>query len=164
MKFYLLFFAAVLPSLLFAQEEVVSEFNSDAPIFIKSKTLELDSKTNKFTYKGDVEISQDDTLITADEVVGKYNESNQLDLITCRNNVVITKGETLRASSNRAVYTVPDSTVVLTESPEVLNKGSLLSADKITVFLDEERSEAEGNVRVKVLQEEGFSPLELQSE
>jgi lipopolysaccharide transport protein LptA len=108
-----------------------------------------------------VEILRADVKITADAVIGRYDANNRLQTIVCEDNVVVTRGEDLRASSDRAVYHVPTATIVLTEGPELARGGNVLSADKITVFVNEDKSEAEGNVRVKVIQEgEGTSLLE----
>ncbi|MCB0359964.1 MAG: hypothetical protein KDD44_10015, partial [Bdellovibrionales bacterium] len=83
-----------------------------------------------------------------------YTEQNRLSRVVCEQNVVITKGPGMRATSEYAVYDVPRSQVVLTESPELLDQGNALPADKVTLFPDEDRSLAEGNVRVKVIKEE----------
>ena len=134
------------------------------PIYIKSDTFHLDARNHTFTYRGNVQAWQDDVLMTADVMNGNYDEHNKLQIITCENNVVITRGDYLRASSNRAVYHVPQNTVELTESPELINRGNALTADKVTPYLDEDRNEAEGDVRVKLIEEtakEGESPGKL---
>ena len=125
--------------------------DDDVPLYIKSDSLSLDSKSRIFTYKDNVEIVRGDVRITADRMIGRYNEKNRLEVIVCEDSVVVTKGEDLRASSNRAVYRFSSSTVELTEEPELARDGNVLAADKITIFVDEDRSEAEGNVRVKVV-------------
>jgi len=130
------------------QESPTSE---GGPLYIKSDTLELNSKDHIFTYKGNVEVVRDDVTITADIVEGKYDDKNQLQTILCRQNVVITKGESMRSTANRAVYHVASATIELTEGPELYREGNALAADKVTMYINEDRSEAEGNVRVKVI-------------
>ncbi len=129
------------------------------PVFIKSESLSLDTKERVFTYKGKVEIVRGDVTITADRVVGKYDDKNELQQVVAEDNVVLTRGEEMRASANRAVYAIAQAKIELTEGPELARKGNVLSADKITVYVDEDRSEAEGNVRVKVIQTEGTGSL-----
>ena len=131
-----------------------SEKEGNLPLYIKSDNLSLNSKERVFTYEGNVEIDRGDVRITADTVIGKYDEKNQLQMVICKDNVVLTKGEDLRASSNRAVYRVATATVEMTEGPELARQGNVLSADKITVYVNEDRSEADGNVRVKVIKSE----------
>lgn len=124
------------------------------PVYIKSDTLTLNSKKRVFTYEGNVEVLRGDLRMTADVMIGKYDQKNQLETVICEDNVVLTKGEEMRASANRAVYRVPKAIIELTEGPELAREGNVLSADKISVFVDEDRSEAEGNVRVKVIRTE----------
>ncbi len=126
--------------------------DKNQPLFVKSKSVQLNAKDRVFTYRGNVEITKGELLITCETMVGDYDENNQLQTMTCQENVVITRGEGLRASSNRAVYFVPKGVIELTEGPELFRDGSLLSADKVTIFVNEDRSEAEGNVQVKVVQ------------
>lgn len=129
------------------------------PIFISSKKADLNSKDRIFNYRENVEVVREDLTITADLVVGKYNDQNEMEVITCEQNVVITKGDTLRSTSNRAVYDVKSARIVLTENPEINDHGNILSADKVIIFVDEDRSEAEGNVRVKVTKSNGAGVL-----
>ncbi len=128
-----------------------SSDQSDAPLFIKSDSLNLNSKQRVFMYQGNVEVTRGDLTITSNAVEGRYDDSNKIQTVLCRGNVVITRGDTLRATANKALYTVAKSTIQLTEAPELFHNGSALAADKITVFLNDDRSEAEGNVRVKVI-------------
>jgi lipopolysaccharide transport protein LptA len=132
-------------------KKALSGGNSDSPLFIKSDTLTLDSKDRIFTYKGNVRIVRDDMDITTDVMIGRYAESQELESILCVGNVVITRGDEMRATSNRAFYNVAGAKIDLTDEPELARDGNILSADKIVIFVDEDRSEAEGNVRVKVI-------------
>jgi len=124
------------------------------PILVKSNTLELDSVSREFVYKGNVEVRRDELFITSDLMRGFYNDANELTLIKCEGNVVITRDVSLRATSDYAEYNLAQDTIVLTESPELQHKGSALTADKVTIFVKEDRSEAEGDVRVKILNTE----------
>jgi lipopolysaccharide export system protein LptA len=126
--------------------------DSDQPLYIKSASLTLEAKQRVFIYKGNVEVTKGDLLITSDTMVGHYDEQNRMEKVECEGNVVITRGEELRASSNRAVYMVKDGTVELTEAPELSHHGSALSADRVMIYVNEDRSEAFGEVRVKVIQ------------
>lgn len=127
------------------------EENGKEPLYIKSNSLSLDTKIRTFRYTGNVEITRGAVVITADVVIGKYDEKNQLQTVICEDNVVVTNGETMRASSNHAVYDLRTATIEMTEGPELSREGNVLSADKVKVYVNEDRSEAEGNVRVKVI-------------
>ena len=132
-------------------KDAFGTIDQKAPLLIKSKSLDLNSKERTFTYRDELEVQKGDLVITADIVIGTYTEKNEIQKIVCQNNVVITRGESLRASSNRAVYFVDRDVIEMTEGPDLIHDGSALSADKITFYVAEDRSEAEGNVRVKVV-------------
>ena len=126
----------------------------DLPVYIRSETVSLDAKKRVFTYQGNVEVTRGEIIITSDTINGTYDGNNKLEQIVFERNVVLTKGEALRATANRAVYRVKQDTVEMTQAPEVIEGGNALTADKITVYLKEDRSEAEGNVRVKFIKSE----------
>ncbi|MCC6953519.1 MAG: hypothetical protein IT290_05330 [Deltaproteobacteria bacterium] len=129
------------------------------PVFIRSDSMNLDAKSRVFTYYDNVEVLRGDLTITSDKVIGRYDDANQIEHILCEDNVVITRGDTLKASSNRANYDVKKGVIVLTEAPELNDRGNVLNADKVTIYVNEDRSEAEGQVRVKVLKSDGSGDL-----
>lgn len=139
----------------------IRQGSKNAPLYVKSRSLHLNAKKRVFTYRDNVEIMQEDLFITADVVTGEYDEKNQLETILCKDHVVISQEDSLRATANRAMYDVKNATIVLTEGPEVMHHGNAVTADKITIFVDEDRSEAEGNVQVKVLKTEEMSQSAL---
>jgi len=124
---------------------------NDSPMFIRSDNFQLDSKNRLFIYRDNVEIVKGDLTITADIMNGKYDANNVLQEITCENNVVITRGERLKATSNHAFYDLKKDRITLTEGPELNDRGNVLTADKVIILVKEDRSEAEGHVRVKVI-------------
>lgn len=143
-----------------SDSDIKQQFSSsddNAPIFIKSDNLSLDTKERVFTYKDNVKIVRDDMEITTDVMIGRYAENQELETILCIGNVVITRGEEMRASSNRAFYNVRTAKIELTDEPELARDGNVLAADKIIIFVNEDRSEAEGNVRVKVIKSDETS-------
>jgi lipopolysaccharide export system protein LptA len=124
------------------------------PTFVKSDSLTLKSEKRIFTYTGNVEARQGDMTITCDTLEGTYTEQNKIATLTARSNVVIVKGPTIRAQGERADYQASSETIVLTENPELQQEGSVLTADLIRIYLKEDRSEAEGAVRVKLVKKE----------
>jgi len=125
--------------------------------YIKSDNLVLKANQRIFTYEGAVEVTQEDMILTCETLVGNYDENNQIISLQANTNVVIVQGEGVRASSNKAVYDRETETLELTENPELEQNGSILTADKITLFLKEDRSTAEGAVRVRLIEEKGQS-------
>jgi len=128
-----------------------SEDSSEQPLYIKSKTLEVDGVERVFNYRGKVEIIRGDIQITAEKVTGRYDKNQEIEKIICEEQVVLTRANGERASANKAVYDVPAQIIRLTEGPELFKGGSILSADLVKIYVAEEKSEAEGNVKVKVI-------------
>jgi len=130
--------------------------SKDEPTYINSQSLTLKQQERLFEYAGAVEVRRGDMLMRSDFLDGKYNEDNQIEEITARKNVIITKGDSLKATCQKAVYNAKTRTVNLMDNPELEQDGSVLAADVIKVFLDENRSVAEGQVRVKVQNAKGL--------
>ena len=135
------------------ENAMISADFSNAPTNINSDTLILKSKAQTFTYKDNVVVTQGDLKITSDVLNGTYDENNEIVHLTAEGTVVITKGPAIRATGKKAHYVKASETMTLTGSPEVTQEGSTLAADKIVFFLKEDRSTAEGNVRVKMVQD-----------
>ena len=127
------------------------------PTFVKSDHLSLKSDARTFTYSGNVEITQGDMKLTSETMDGNYDENNKIKQLIAKGNVLITKGPQIKATGQRAIYDADTDTVVLTENPELQQDGSILSADRIRVYLSENRSVAEGTVRVKLIEKDKAS-------
>jgi len=128
--------------------------SSKEPTFIKSDSLTLNSDKRVFTYSGSVEVKQGEMTLTCGEIVGRYNERNQIETIDARTDIVITQGE-MRGTSQKAFFEAGPNTITLTENPAIEQNGSVLSADTIKIYLNENRSVAEGAVRVKLVEKSG---------
>lgn len=124
---------------------------NDLPTYIKSSRLTLKTETQTFTYSGNVDIVHGDLHMTCSELEGKYGDNNQIENMVAKKNVVITKGKNIRASCQKATFEQKTSTITLTENPELQQDGSILCADAITLNIETNQSEAQGNVRVKLV-------------
>ncbi len=124
------------------------------PTNITSDSLVLHSNDRVFVYKGHVVVVQGDMTLTSKTLEGTYNEQNQIDKLVAKGDVLITKQE-IKATCQQALYDAPSSTVTLIDNPQLQQKDSVLNADKIKIFLNDNRSQAEGNVRVTLIKPEG---------
>lgn len=136
--------------------------DNKVPIFINSDKLSANSEKRIFSYDGNVELRRGDVFVTSDRLLGFYDSKNEIETIIFERNVVITRGADLRASSERAEYDVKSEIIEMTENPEIAQTGNVLSADKVLIFVLENRSEAVGNVRVKLIRD-GSDKLSLGS-
>jgi len=77
---------------------------------------------------------------------------DELKSLVAVGNVEI-KMEGMQSRSGKAVYTLDDGKVLLTERPQVSRNGSILQAEKITYWRLENRLEAFPRARVIMFQE-----------
>ena len=136
-------------SSLFDQKLNDDSFNK-APTNIKSDSLSINAKDRIFVYKGHVEVTQADMTLLAKTIEGLYGEDNQIKKLVAKGDVIITKQD-IKATAQQAIYDAPSAIVTLTDNPQLQQKESILIADRIKVFLNENRSQAEGSVRVTVV-------------
>lgn len=128
--------------------------NSKEPTIITSNQLELDTENRKFRYFGKVSVKNAETTLTCDSLVGNYSLDHKLENLVATKDVVIIKGAEMQAKSQKATFDNAKQIVTLSENPELIQNQSQLNADTITIFLKENRSSAQGNVRVKIIQDE----------
>ena len=121
------------------------------PTYIKSDSLQLKQSERYFVYSGNVEMKHGDMTITSNTLEGSYDEQNKLKKLIAKTNVLIVKGDGIRGTGELATYEAAANTVTLTENPELSQNGSVLTADAIKIFLKDNRSEATGQVRVKMI-------------
>jgi lipopolysaccharide export system protein LptA len=133
---------------------------SKLPTNITADTLTLNAKTRIFVYQGNVTVLQGDLKLTSKTLEGTYSDKNQIKKLLAKGDVEITKQD-IQATSQVALYDAAEATITLTDNPQLLQGESMLTADKIKVFLNENRSQAEGAVRVTLVQQKGGSTLPL---
>ena len=147
----------------FGEEKVSSplqgfgDLDSSQPTYISANALTLFNAERRFTYDGGVVVEQGDMTIKGETLSGNYTEKNEIIELVVTKNVEIIKKEQLRATGGRAVYNKLNETIILTDSPTIEQNGSQLSADKITVFVQDNRSVAEGSVKVKLIKQKDES-------
>lgn len=129
------------------------------PTYIKSDSLQLKQTERYFVYSGNVEMKHGDMTITSNTLEGTYDEQNKLKKLIAKTNVQIVKGDNIHGSSELATYEAAQDTVTLTENPELSQNGSVLTADAIKIFLKDNRSEASGQVRVKMIDKNASGDL-----
>jgi len=123
----------------------------DSPTYIKANSLSLKTNERTFVYTGNVEVTHGEMKMTADVLEGHYDAANEIETLIARSNVVITRGTSMRGTCQKAIYEKKSETVTLTENPELQQDQSVLTADSIVMYLEQDRSTAEGNVRVKLV-------------
>lgn len=134
-------------------EDFVGKNFQKEPTYITSQSLTVESDVRHFVYSGNVKVVQADMTLTCDQLHGHYSEDSKIERLTALKNVEIIKGEKIKAHGQKAVYEEKTGIVTLTENPSLEQGQSRLEADVIKIFLNENRSVAEGTVRVKLANE-----------
>ncbi|MGA1192304.1 MAG: LptA/OstA family protein [Bdellovibrionota bacterium] len=124
----------------------------NAPTYIKAEQMTLSTSRRVVEYRKNVELIHEDMTLTCDRLEATYSPENVIQKITARDNVFIIRDEGTQARSELAIYDKATDTITLTINPEIQENGSIVNADTIRIFLKEDRSEAEGEVRVKLVQ------------
>lgn len=120
------------------------------PTNITADYFNVLGKEHKFFYQGNVKALHNGMVLNADRVDGTYDQKNQIDKLIATGNVVVDNGKGIHATGGKGIYGAKTNTIIMTDSPEVTENGSTVAADKITVYLKENRSEATGRVRMRV--------------
>jgi lipopolysaccharide export system protein LptA len=117
---------------------------SRAPIDITSDTVEADQKTNTVTFKGNVIAKQEDTTLYANTVIIIYDQNTKkLKEIIATGNVKVTQLDR-RATGQKATFDQDKNKIVL-DGEAVIREGSnVIRGERITFYVDEERSVVEG--------------------
>jgi len=112
----------------------------DAPLEITSKQLEADDTARTVVFIGEVEARQGDLLIRAERLTVHYLEgARQVERIEADQNVRIIQGQRI-ATGEHAVYRHASGEVVLTGNPRINEGKDKVSGDRITVYLNDNRS------------------------
>jgi lipopolysaccharide export system protein LptA len=143
-----------------------SPFSSNIPIKITSDNLEADNKRNEVIFKGNVVAKQGDMVIFSDKMRVKYETKGGIRRIEALGNVKM-KQEDRIATGEKIVFYNAEQKIVMTGSPRIWQDDNLISCDKVTVLLKENRILFEGNVdstlypeSVKESKQEGSKQVE----
>ena len=116
---------------------------SRAPIDITSDTVEADQKTNTVTFKGNVIAKQEDTTLYANTLVVNYDpNTKKLKEIVAVGNVKVVQLDR-RATGQKATFD-QDSNKVILDGDAVVREGTnVVRGERITFYVEEERSVVE---------------------
>ena len=131
--------------------------NRKEPITITADTLEYDYKTNVVVYRGEVVAVQGETKVRSDTLTvtlaaqkdaaqpdaATQSSGQRLQDVVAVGKVRIDNG-TRWATGGRAVFEQGARTLVLTENPVLHDGANEVSGDRVTIFMDENRSVVEG--------------------
>ena len=117
---------------------------SHAPIDITSDTVEAETKTNRVIFKGNVVAKQEDTTLYANTLTILYDpNTKKLKEIIAVGNVKVVQLDR-RATGQKATFDQDKNKVVLDGDAVVREGANVIRGERITFYVDEERSVVEG--------------------
>lgn len=116
---------------------------SRAPIDITSDTVEADQKRNTATFKGNVVAKQEDVTLYANTLVVIYDpDTKKLKQIVATGNVKVVQLDR-RATGQKATFDQDTNKVVLDGDAVVREGTNVIRGERITFYVEEERSVVE---------------------
>ncbi|TET07338.1 hypothetical protein E3J84_07540 [Candidatus Aerophobetes bacterium] len=115
-------------------------------IEITSSSIRIDYDSGAVYCKGDAKAVWGGVIMEADEMQIFLTEENTVEKIEARGNVKVIQGEEKReAGGEMAIYTAEDDKFVLENKAYYYDEsGNSLLAEKIIIWIEAERLEAEG--------------------
>ena len=131
------------------------KISSEQPLRITSQQLEADNKNQVITFRGNVIARQEDMTIYADTAqvfYEKKEEGNDVREIVATGNVKIHQKDRV-ATGQKAVFINAEQKIILTGEPRVWQGKDMVSGERITVLLEEDKSLVESGPdrRVEVI-------------
>jgi lipopolysaccharide export system protein LptA len=122
-----------------------SPFSTMKPIQITSKSMEADNKKNMVTFKGNVVVKQEDIVILSDIMKVTYEAKGGISRVEASGNVKMSQ-ENRIATGKKLVFNNPEQKIIMTGNAKIWQGDNLISCDKVTVLLEEDKIFFEGTV------------------
>ncbi len=118
------------------------------PVTIKADEMAFSGKAGKVSFHGNVRVDQGDIRLAADTLVvtlegGLSGPDTGIRHMVAEGNVVFTQGDR-RATAGKAEYRPEAATMVLSQTPRVVDTNMAVVGDRITIDLNSGESTVEG--------------------
>lgn len=128
--------------------------SADLPVEVTSDELQVDQTANTAAFKGNVVVVQGDMRLASDSVLVEYGPSEEggrsrIRKMTASGGVIMTSPAE-SAEAREAVYTVADRRLVMSGDVVVTQGPSVVTGDRMVVFLDDGAAVMEGRVRTVI--------------
>ena len=113
------------------------------PIVITSKTLINDSKAKTATFEGNVVAKRGEVTLYAGKMIVYYEDEQKggnIKMIEAIGNVKLIKADRVITSHKATYYHEPEERVVFTGEPRATEGKNLVTGEKITYFMKDDRS------------------------
>lgn len=113
------------------------------PIVITSKTLINDSKAKTATFEGNVVAKRGEVTLYAGKMIVYYEDEQKggsIKMIEAIGNIKLVKADRVITSHKATYYPEPEERVVFTGEPRATEGKNLVTGEKITYFMKDDRS------------------------
>jgi lipopolysaccharide export system protein LptA len=131
-----------------AAQSALKHHNTDAPIDVDAKSIDVLDAKGQAVWTGDVRITQGDMKLNADTVTVFFSRAKKggdpvIDRLDANNNVkLVTPSET--ATGRYGIYDVGRKTVTLIGAVTLTHGDSVLHGQRLAIDLDSGRSRLDG--------------------
>lgn len=126
------------------------------PTIVTSDRLEMDYAKNVAVFKGNVQVADKSGQMWADEMTVTFApKTREVREIIASGRQVLIDAHGRKSRSRRAVYTAADGRILLTGNPQILHGPNAYTAERITIFKDEDRTIFEPRARMIFYSDQG---------
>jgi lipopolysaccharide export system protein LptA len=118
--------------------------SSDQPVNITSDRMVADNRNRTVNFLGNVVAKREDMIIFSDQLSAVYTEQSKIEKIIARGNVKLNQTDRT-ATCQEATFFQLRQQVVMTGKPKVWQGKNIITGDKITIFVKEDRVEVESD-------------------
>ncbi|GAQ95333.1 lipopolysaccharide export system protein LptA [Thermodesulfovibrio aggregans] len=135
---FLTFFLLLINSVFAEEKKEMAE-----PIVITSKTLINDSKTKTATFEGNVVAKRGEVTLYANKMIVYYEDEQKggnIKMIEAIGDVRLVKADRVITSHKATYLPEPEERVIFTGEPRATEGKNLVTGEKITYFVKDDRS------------------------
>ena len=126
------------------------------PTVVTSDRLDVDYANNIAVFAGSVHLKDKSGEMWADEMTVTFdNVTREVREIVATGRQVVIDAHGRKSVSRRASYTAADGRILLTGEPKILHGPNAYTADKITIFKDQDRTIFEPRARMFFYSDQG---------
>jgi len=103
-----------------------------------------DNRNRTVNFLGNVVAKREDMIMFSDKLSAVYTEQSNIEKIIARGNVKINQTDRI-ATCQEATFFQLRQQVVMTGNPKVWQGKNIITGDKITIFIQEDRAQVESD-------------------
>lgn len=148
-----LFLVALLFLLGATSDDAPLDKKKPEPLVITSHRMDAERLGEKVTFTGNATLKKEGVTLSSDLMIVFYDiATKEIREVKAQGNVVVRKEGGVALSDN-ALYTRGEETIVLTGNARIIENENQFGGEKITLYIDDDRSIIEGGGKVMIYQD-----------